>query len=111
MRRDGAPLFCKEDSMRSVLCLVFCALCSVVVAGEERSVLVPAPAAAPVASAPVAVVAVPAAVVVSECRGGCCGAQCRLFNERVTEEDRCRRTLRGGYVKRQVVRKVYTPVR
>ena len=94
--------------MKSVLCLVFCALCSFAVAGEERSVLVPTPAAAPVASAPVAVVSAPVAV---ECRGSCCGTACRLYNEKVTEEDRCRRTLRGGYVKRQVVRKVYSPVR
>jgi hypothetical protein len=99
--------------MKSVLCLVFCALCSFAVAGEEKSVLVPTPAAAPVAvapvvSAPVAVVSAPVAV---ECRGSCCGTACRLYNEKVTEEDRCRRTLRGGYVKRQVVRKVYSPVR
>lgn len=85
--------------MRSFVCLVFCVVCSAAFGGEERSVLVPAPAAA----APVAVTV--------ECRGGCCGPACRLYNEKVTEEDTCRRTLRGGYVKRQVVRKVYTPVR
>ena len=99
--------------MKSVLCLVFCALCSFAVAGEE-SVLVPTPAA-PVVAAPVAVASAPVAVasapVAVECRGACCGTACRLYNEKVTEEDRCRRTIRGGYVKRQVVRKVYSPVR
>jgi hypothetical protein len=60
-----------------------------------------------VAVAPVVV----ASPVVANCDTGCCSTKCRLFNEKVSEEDRCRRTLRGGYVKRQVVRKVYTPVR
>lgn len=86
--------------MRSIVCLVLCVLCSAAVAGEERSVLVTTPATAPAA---------PVAVVAQESR--CLGVACRLYNERVTEEDSCRRTLRGGYVKRQVVRKVYTPVR
>lgn len=81
--------------MKSVFCFLFAVACSAALAGEEKSVLAPTPAE-------------PVAVQSSEaCRGRCC----RLYNEKVSEEESCRRTLRGGYVKRQVVRKVYTPVR
>lgn len=86
--------------MKTLITLVLFVACTSVFAGEQ-SVLVQAPAPAPTV----------APTLVADCTNGCCGANCRLYNEKVSEEDRCRRTLRGGYVKRQVVRKVYTPVR
>ena len=83
--------------MKTLITLIALFVSASVYAGEQSVLVQSAPAAAP--------------TVVADCTTGCCNGKCRLYNEKVTEEDRCRRTLRGGYVKRQVVRKVYTPVR
>ena len=86
--------------MKLYACLFVVLCCSFVVAAEEQSVLVKSESAAPVvATNPVQVAATPLCVA------------CRLYNLEETCNESCRKRLFGGYVKKNVVRQVYRPVR
>lgn len=83
--------------------------------GEIKSVVVNHGQTAPVAAAPVVVVAAPVAactdcVAAPVCASGRCQTQ-KLYNVEQETSEHCRNRLLGGHVMRKTNRTVYKPVR